>query len=94
MPMNEPDEGMNLAVFNTEGLSLKKYQTEALRSSYQPERLSQFHRLYDQLVSALTLGNGSGGWCILESEKSQGATVPIRKVLILLILPPHNHFMH
>jgi hypothetical protein len=32
--MNEPDEGMNLEVFNTEGLLLNDHQMETLRNSY------------------------------------------------------------
>jgi hypothetical protein len=92
--MNEPDEGMNLAVFNAHGLLLNDHQMEALRNSYQPQRLSQFHMLYDQLVYPLIFWNGSGGSGILDSENPQGATRRIRKVLISLMLQPRDHFIH
>jgi hypothetical protein len=51
--MNEPGVEMNLAVFNTEGLLLNDHQIETLRNSYQPQTLSQFHKLYHQLVYPL-----------------------------------------
>jgi hypothetical protein len=91
--MNEPDEGMNLAVFNTEGLLLNDHQMEALRNSYQPQRSSEFHILYDQLVYPLIFWNGSGGCDIRDSENPQGATRRIRKVLISFILQPRDHFI-
>jgi hypothetical protein len=94
MSMNEPDEGINLAVFNAGGLLLNDYQMEALRNSYQPQRLSQFHMLYDQLVYPLIFWNGSGRCDIIDSENPQGATRRIRKVLILLMLQPRDHFIH
>jgi hypothetical protein len=53
LSMNKPDEGMNLEVFNAEGLLLNDHQMKALRNSYQPQPLSQFHMLYDQLVYLL-----------------------------------------
>jgi DNA polymerase III delta prime subunit len=92
--MNEPDEGMNLAIFNAEGPLLEDHQMEVLRMSYQSEKLSQFHMRYDQLVYPLIFWNGSGGCGIHESEKLQGSTTLIRKVLISLILQPRDHFIH
>jgi hypothetical protein len=59
--MNEPDEGMNLAIFNAEGSLLKDHEIGILRNSYQPEKLSQFHMRYDQLVHPLIFWNASGG---------------------------------
>jgi hypothetical protein len=50
---NKSDEGMNLAVFNTEGLFLNDHQMEVLQSSYQSQKLSQSHMHYDQLVYPL-----------------------------------------
>jgi hypothetical protein len=59
--MNEPDEGMNLAIFNAEGILLNDYQMEVLRNSYQPQKLCQCHMLYDPLVYPLIFWAGSGG---------------------------------
>jgi hypothetical protein len=92
--MNEPDEGMNLAVFNAEDLLLNDHQMEGLRNSYQPQRSSQFHMLYDQLVYPLIFWNGSSGCGILVSENPQGATRRIRKVLISLMLQPRDLVIH
>jgi hypothetical protein len=91
--MNEPDEGMNLAIFNAEGLLLKDHEMEVLRNSSQAEKLSQFHMHYDQLVHPLICWNGSGGCGIRESEKFPGSTTLIRKVLMSLILQPRDHFI-
>jgi hypothetical protein len=40
--MNEPDEGMNLAIFDAEGPLLKDHEMVVLRNPYQTEKLSQF----------------------------------------------------
>jgi hypothetical protein len=50
---NESDEGINLTVFNAEGLFQNDHQIEVLRSSCQRQKLSQFHTLYDQPVYPL-----------------------------------------
>jgi hypothetical protein len=92
--MNESDEGMNLAIFNAEGLLLNDHQMEVLRNSYQTQKLSQFQMLYDQLVYPLIFWSGSGGCGISQSETLSGATTLIRKVLISLILQPRDHFIH
>jgi hypothetical protein len=42
----------------------------------------------------LTFWTGSGGSGVMESEKLQGCTTLIRKVLISLILQPRDHFIH
>jgi hypothetical protein len=39
--MTEPDDGMNLTVFNAEGLVLSDRQMEALRHFYHFQKLSQ-----------------------------------------------------
>jgi hypothetical protein len=92
--MNESDEGMHLAVFNAEGLLLNDHQMEVLRSSYQPQELSQSHMLYDQLVYPLTFWTGAGGCGIMESERLQGWATLIRKVPIAIILQPRDLFIH
>jgi hypothetical protein len=92
--MNESDDGMNLAVFNAEGLLLNDYQMEVLRSSCQPQRLSQSHMLYNPLMYQLIFWTGAGGCRIMESERLQRSTTLIRKVLIAFILLPRNHFIH
>jgi hypothetical protein len=50
--------------------------------------------LYDQLVYLLIFWTGFGGCGVTESEKLQGCTTLIRKVLISLILQPRDHFFH
>jgi hypothetical protein len=52
--MDEPDDGMNLAIFNAEGAVLDNHQLEVVRNSYHTQKLSQVHMLYDQLVYPLT----------------------------------------
>jgi hypothetical protein len=78
-PVNESDEGMNVAVFNAEGLLLNDHQTEVLRSSYQPQKLSQSYMLYDPLVYPLIFWTGAGGCGIVESERLQGSTTFLRQ---------------
>jgi hypothetical protein len=92
--MDEPDEGMNLAIFNAEGALLNDHQIEALRISYQTHKLCQFHMLYDQLVYPLIFWTGFGGCGVSEDEGPQGASTRIRKALISLILQPRDHFIH
>jgi hypothetical protein len=84
--MDEPDDGMNLAIFNAEGALLDDHELELVRNSYRTQKLSQAHMLYDQLVYPLTFWNGCGGCGVMESEKVQGCTILIRKVLISFIL--------
>jgi hypothetical protein len=84
--MYEPDDGMNLAIFNAEGAMLDGHQLEVVRNSYHTQKFSQAHILYDQLVYPLIFWTGSRGCGVLESEKLQGCTTLIRKVLISLIL--------
>jgi hypothetical protein len=50
--------------------------------------------LYNQLVYPLIFWTGSGGCGVMESEKLQGYTILIQKVLISLILQPRDHFIH
>jgi hypothetical protein len=58
--MAEPDEGGNLAIFNAEGLLLREHEMEVLRVSSEPQKPSQFHTPYSQLVCPLIFWNGSG----------------------------------
>jgi hypothetical protein len=37
--MNEPGEGMNLMIFDAEGVLLNDHQMEVFRNSYQPQKL-------------------------------------------------------
>jgi hypothetical protein len=92
--MDEPDDGLNLAIFNAEGALLDDHQLEVVRNSYHTQKFSQTHMLYDQLVYPLIFWAGSGGCGVMESEKLQGCTTLIRKVLISLILQPLDHFIH
>jgi hypothetical protein len=84
--MDEPDDGMNLAIFNAEGALLDDYQLEVVRNSYHTQKLLQAHMLHDQLVYPLIFWTGPGGCGVMKSEKLQGCATLIRKVLISLIL--------
>jgi hypothetical protein len=92
--MDEPDNGMNLAIFKAEGDLLGDHQLEVVRNSHHTQKLSQVHMVYNQLVYPLIFWTGSGGCSAMESEKLQGCTTLIRKVLISLILQPRDHFIH
>jgi hypothetical protein len=92
--MDEPDKGMNLAVFNAEELLLNEHEMEDLQNSHQPQKPSRFHMLYDQLVYPFIFWTGSGGCGVHQSEKLPGSVTSIRKVLISLILQPRDHFIH
>jgi hypothetical protein len=92
--MIEPGEGMNLAIFNAQGLLLNKNEREVLRRSYQPQELCKCQMLYDQLVYPLIFWTGLTASGILESDKLQGSRTPIRKVLVSLILQSPDHFIY
>jgi hypothetical protein len=83
--MDEPDDGMNLAIVNAEGTLLNDHQLGVIRNSYHTQRLSKTHMLYDQLVYPLIFWTVYGGCGVMESEKLQGCTTFIRKMLISLI---------
>jgi hypothetical protein len=92
--MDEPGDGMNLAIFDAEGALLDNHQLEVVRNSYHPQKPSQTHMLYDQFVYPLIFWTGFGGFDVMESEKLQGCTTLIRKVLIFLVLQPRDHFIN
>jgi hypothetical protein len=58
--MDEPNDGMNLAIFNAEGILPDDHQLEIVHNSYHTQKLSQVHMLYDQLVYPLIFWTGSG----------------------------------
>jgi hypothetical protein len=91
---DEPDDGMNLEIFNVERASLEDHQLEVVRNSYHTQKVSQTHMLDDQLVYPVIFWTGSGGCGLTESEKLESCTTLIRKVLISLILQPRDHFVH
>jgi hypothetical protein len=91
--MDEPDDGMNLAIFNAEAALLDDHQLEVVRKSYRTQKLSQAQMFYDKLIYQLIFWTGSSGCGVMESEKLQGCTTPIRKVLISLILQPRDLFI-
>jgi hypothetical protein len=91
--MDEPDNGMNLAIFNAEAL-LDNHQLEVVRNYYHTQKPSQAHMLYDQLVYPLIFWTGSSGCGVMEPEKLQSCMTLIRKVLISLILQPKDLFIH
>jgi hypothetical protein len=92
--MDEPYNGINLAIFNGEGFLLKGHQLEVVHNSYHTQKLSQARVLSDQLVYPLMFWPGSGGCGVMKSEKLQGCTTHIRKMLISLILQLLDHFIH
>jgi hypothetical protein len=92
--MDELDDGMNLAIVNGEEALFDDHQLEVVRNSYPTQKLSQVYMLYDQLVYPLIFWTGSRGCGVMESEKLQGCTTLIRKVLISLLLQPRDHFIH
>jgi hypothetical protein len=85
---------MNLVIFNAEGALLDDHQLEVVRNFYHTQKLSQTHMLYDQLVYPLIFWTGPGGCGVMESEKLQGCTTLIQKVLISFILQSRDHFIH
>jgi hypothetical protein len=92
--MDEPGDGMNLAIFNAEEAFLDDHQLEVVRNSYHAQKLSQGYMLDDQLVYPSIFWTWSLGCGVMESEKLQGHTTFIRKVLIFLILQPRDYFIH
>jgi hypothetical protein len=63
--IDEPDDGMNLAIFNAEGALLDDHQLEVFRNSYYSQKLSQVHMLYDQLRYLLISWAGSGRYGVM-----------------------------
>jgi hypothetical protein len=94
LAMDELGDEMNLAIFNADGILLDDHQLEVVCNSYHTQKLSQVHILYDQLAYPLIFWTGSGGCGVMESERLQGCTTLIRKVLMSLILQPRDHFIH
>jgi hypothetical protein len=45
--MAEPDDRMNLAIFNAEWALLDDQQLKVIRNSYHTQKLSQAHMLYN-----------------------------------------------
>jgi hypothetical protein len=64
-----PDEGMNLAIFNAEEIVLRGHQIDFSASPYHLQRLCQFYLLSDQLVYTLLFWSGYGGCGVFQSEK-------------------------
>jgi hypothetical protein len=91
--MGEPDNGMNLAIFNAERVLFDDHQLEVVRNSYHTQKLSQAHMLYNQLMYPLVFWTESGGCDVMKSEKLQSCTTLIREVLVSLILQ-RDHFIH
>jgi hypothetical protein len=92
--MDEPDNRMDLAIFNAEGVLLNDDQLQVARDSYHTQEFSQTHMLDHQFVYSLIFWTGFGGCGVMESEKLQGCTIFIRKVFTFLILQPGDHFIH
>jgi hypothetical protein len=92
--MDEPNDEMNLTVFDAEAALFDDQYLKVVRNSYHTQKLSQAHLLYDQLVYPLIFWTGSGDCGVMESEKWQGCKTLIRTVLISLILQPRDHFIH
>jgi hypothetical protein len=59
--MDEPDQGMNLAIFKAEGGLCATHELEVVKNSYQTKVLAAHSILYDQLVYPLIFWDGHGG---------------------------------
>jgi hypothetical protein len=92
--MDEPDEGINFALSNAEGPLLRDHEMEMLQTSYQCQKLCQFHMLSDELVDPVICWIESGGCDILESGSQKSASTLIPKVLVSVIKQPCNYFIH
>jgi hypothetical protein len=80
--ITEPDQGMNLSIFNADGLFFISQEIEAVKNCYQINKLSQNLMLYDQLVYPLIFWDGQG-WCgSANSDGLKRVTTLIRKNLI------------
>jgi hypothetical protein len=76
--MDEPDDGMVLAIFNADSPQLEPHQIEAIKSSYETHKLSQMDGLYDLLLYPGIFWSGTGG-CGIESGAD---TNPIRDLIL------------
>jgi hypothetical protein len=91
--MDELDDGNNLAIFNAEEALLDDHQLKVFRNSYHTQKFLQAHMLSDQLGYPLIFWTEFGGCGVMESEKLQGCTTLIRKMLVSFILQPRDHFI-
>jgi hypothetical protein len=92
--VGSPDPGMNLAILNADGISADSTEFQALKSTYQVEKVAQSTTQYDQLIYPLRFWNGKGGCGVKPGDTIQGSTKLIRKGLICLMLQPRDHFLH
>jgi hypothetical protein len=90
---DEPDQAVNLAIFNADGFIRNEHQIQALSKTHRVEKLSQYLMLDDQPVCPLIFWNGAGGAGVEERESIQGSTTRMQNVLIVLILQPCHHFI-
>jgi hypothetical protein len=65
-----------------------------MRVGYGRQKLTQYHRIYDQLIYPLIVLNGTGGCGVATGEPCQKATTLMRKSLIALVMPPRGYCLH
>jgi hypothetical protein len=80
------DEGLTLAILTGNASPLVPHDLEAIRTGYGRRQLSQYERLYDQLVYPVLFSDGTGGCGVGTGEACQGTTTLMRKALSALVL--------
>jgi hypothetical protein len=88
------DQGMTLAILNSDRIREHSAEWVALTDHYTSEKLPQTSALYDQSIYPLIFWNGQGGLGMIKNEIVQAVTTRIRKVLICLVFQPRKHFIH
>jgi hypothetical protein len=91
---DEPDHGMNLAIFNANGGLCATHELEGVENSYQPKILAAHSILYDHPVYPLIFWDGHGGCGSEDDLHLKGASIIMRKTLISLVLQGRGHFIH
>jgi hypothetical protein len=89
----EMDDSFNLAIV-TNGSPARPQDLQAMRVGYGRKKLTQYERLYDQLIYPLIFWNGTGGCGVEAGQPFQKATTLMRKSLIALVIQPRGYFLH
>jgi hypothetical protein len=92
--ITEPDQGMNLVIFNADGSFRISREIEAVKNCDQTNKFSQNLMRYDQLVYPLIFWDGHGGCGSANSDGLRGVMTLIRKRLISLVVQEGHHFIH
>jgi hypothetical protein len=94
LSLEEPDNGLNLAIFNADWVVINDHQSEIPGNFYYTQKLSHVHLICEQVIYPLIFWTGSGGCGTMESEQYQGCTTLLQEVLISLLLQSWDHFIH